>query len=68
MQKKGKLFSPDPSTWEGGYIAANGSSLYQPAGISALVSGRSRASDRTRGRFEETRTTRTGSRAAGQLG
>lgn len=31
-QKKGKLLSPDPSTWEGDYIAANGSSFYQRAG------------------------------------
>jgi predicted GH43/DUF377 family glycosyl hydrolase len=32
-QKKGKVFSPDASTWEGDYIAANGSSLYEPTGI-----------------------------------
>ena len=27
-QKHGKVFSPDPATWEGGYIAANGSALW----------------------------------------
>lgn len=26
-QKAGKVLSPDPATWEGGYIAANGSAL-----------------------------------------
>lgn len=27
--KIGKVLSPDPSTWEGGYIAANGSALWE---------------------------------------
>ncbi len=27
--KKGKILSPDPSTWEGDYIAANGSAIYE---------------------------------------
>lgn len=26
-QKRGRVLSPDPATWEGGYIAANGSAL-----------------------------------------
>jgi len=26
--KRGKVLSPDPSTWEGGYIAANGTALW----------------------------------------
>lgn len=31
-EKRDKLLSPDPSGWEGDYIAANGSSLYQGSG------------------------------------
>lgn len=27
-RKQGKILSPDPKTWEGGYIAANGSALF----------------------------------------
>jgi predicted GH43/DUF377 family glycosyl hydrolase len=31
--KEGKILSPDPRTWEGGYIAANGSALADQSGI-----------------------------------
>ena len=32
-RKQGKILSPDPSTWEGGYIAANGSAIEDGPGI-----------------------------------
>ena len=32
-RKKGKILSPDPRTWEGGYIAANGSAIEDGPGI-----------------------------------
>ena len=64
-RRKGKVFSPDSATWEGGYIAANGSSLSQPAGILHWYQGARVPRIGSRGWFEKTRTTRTGSRAAG---
>jgi len=32
-RKQGKILSPDPNTWEGGYIAANGSAIEDGSGI-----------------------------------
>lgn len=32
-RKEGKLISPDPQTWEGSYIAANGSAIADESGI-----------------------------------
>jgi predicted GH43/DUF377 family glycosyl hydrolase len=37
--KKGKVLSPDPSTWEGDYIAANGAVLHDGGGFSYWYQG-----------------------------
>ena len=45
-RKEGKLLSPDPETWEGDYIAANGSAIGRRKRNPVLLSSRAAAADR----------------------